>query len=58
MRIFGGVEPEAGSTFLVLYIIILQRWESFKPSSSTLRGDRHMRSRTFLYEIQFWTTFI
>ncbi len=46
------------STFLFLYIIILQRGDSFDPPSSTLTEDRHMRSWTFLYEIQFRTTFI
>ncbi len=55
--IFGSVEPQTGHTFPFLYII-LQRWESFEPPNSTLRGDRHMCSRTFLYEILFRTTFI
>ncbi len=31
---------------------------SFEAPSSTLCGDRHMRLRTFLDEIQFQTTFI
>ncbi len=52
MRIFGHVQPQSESTFPFLYIIIFQRWESFEPPSSTLWGDRHMRSWTFLYEIQ------
>ncbi len=47
MRIFGSMEPQTVSTFPSFYIIILQIWESFEPPSSTLRGDRHMRSRTF-----------
>ncbi len=58
MFIFGIVEPQCESTFPFFYIVIFQRWVSFKPPCSTLVGDRHMRSRTFLYEIQLRTTFI
>ncbi len=58
MRIFGNVVPQTVSTFPFLYIIIFQRGESFDPPSSTFEGDRHMRSRTFSYKIQFRTTFI
>ncbi len=58
MRIFGGVDPQTESTSPFLYLIIFQRWESFEPSNFTLGEDRHKRSRTFLYEIQFQTTFI
>ncbi len=57
-RIFGSVGHQSGPTFPFLYVIILQRWESFEPPSSSLRRDRHMRSRTFLYEILFRITFI
>ncbi len=39
-------------------LLFFHRWESFEPLSSTLGEDRHMRLRTFLYEIQFRTTFI
>ncbi len=38
MRIFGSVELQTEFTFLFLYIIVFQRWESFKPPSSTLGG--------------------
>ncbi len=38
--------------------IIFQLYQSFASPSSTLGGDRHMRSQTFLYKIQFRTTFI
>ncbi len=58
MRIFGSVEPQSESTFPFFYITIFQRWVYFEPPSSTLGGDRHMRSWTFLYEIQLRTTFI
>ncbi len=37
---------------------IKKSWKSFNPHSSTPAADRLMRSRTFLDEIQFWTTFI
>ncbi len=40
------------------YRIILQICQSFKPRSSTLGRDWHMRSCTFLDKIQFWITFI
>ncbi len=39
--------------YSVLYNIIFQSCESFEPLSSTVWGDRHMHSRTFLYEIRF-----
>ncbi len=38
MRIFGSVESQTVSTFPFLYIIILQRWESFEPPSYPPRG--------------------
>ncbi len=39
--------------------IIFQPCQSLASPSSTLGGgDRHMRSRIFLYKIQFRTTFI
>ncbi len=50
-------EIQSESTLLFFYIIIYQRCVSFEPPSSTLGEDRHMRSRTFLYEIQFRITF-
>ncbi len=40
------------------YYIMFQPYQSFTSPSSTLWGDRHMRLRTSLYEIQFQTTFI
>ncbi len=58
MRILGGVEPRTEYTSPFFYIIIFQRWESLEPPSSTPGKDRHMRSQTFLYEIQFRTTFV
>ncbi len=58
MCIFGSVEPQSEFTFPFIYIVIFQRWVYFEPPSSTLRGDRHMHSLTFLYEIQLRTTFI
>ncbi len=58
MRIFGSIKPQTVSTFPFLYIIIFQRGKSFDPPSSTPGRDRRMRSGSFLYEIQFRTTFI
>ncbi len=54
-RIFGIVEPQTESTFLFLYIIIFQRWESFEPPNSTRGGgrDRHMRLGTFRTKFNF-----
>ncbi len=52
-HIFGSVEPQTGPTFLFSCIIILQKWESFQTRSSTLRGDRHTRSRTFCTKFNF-----
>ncbi len=52
MRIFGCAESQTESTFPFFYLIIIQRWESFEPPSSTLGGDRRMPLRTFLFEIQ------
>ncbi len=43
--------------FPFLYVIRFQTYWSLEPLSSTPGGDRHMRSRTFSYKIQFWTTF-
>ncbi len=40
MRIFGGVEPQTESTSPFLYIIIFQKWESFKSPSSPMEGDK------------------
>ncbi len=57
MRIFGSIEPLNECNLLFLYRIILRTCLSFKPPSSTLGGDRHMFSRTFLDEIQFQTNF-
>ncbi len=56
----GFVQNSVLSNLQFLYIIIFQRWESFEPPSSTPGGgiDRRMHSRTFLYKIQFRTTFI
>ncbi len=51
MRIFGGVEPQTESTSPFLYIIIFQRWESFKSSNSTPGEDIHMHAPTSLYKI-------
>ncbi len=50
--------PKLNQFFCFFYIIIFQRWESFEPPSSTLEGDKHMRSQTFSYEIQCRTIFI
>ncbi len=58
MRIFGSFEPQSESNFLFLYIIRFQIYWSLEPPTSTHGGERHMRSGTFLYEIQFQTTFI
>ncbi len=58
-HIFGSVEPQSKSDFLYLYIIKFQTyWSLDNPPSSTRGEDGHMRSWTFLYEIQFSTTFI
>ncbi len=40
------------------YNIIFQPYQTFEFLSSTLEGDRYMCSCTFLYKIQFQTTFI
>ncbi len=55
MGIFGSVEPLIESTFPFFYIII---WYLSSPLTPLWVGDRHIHSRTFLYEIQFQTTFI
>ncbi len=57
-RLFGSVKPQTSCTFQLLYIIVFPRWEPFNPPSSILGGDTHTRSWTFLYKIQFRTTFI
>ncbi len=43
--------------FPLLYSIIFKPYQSFKPLSSTLGGDRHMRSQTFLDKIRIPTIF-
>ncbi len=58
MRIFSSAALQSKSTFLFFYIVLFQRWISFEPLASLCGGDRHMRSQTFLYEIQLRTTFI
>ncbi len=58
MRIFGSVDPKSESNFPFLYIIRFQIYWSLELPSSTRGGDRHMRLGTFLYKIQFRTTFI
>ncbi len=58
MRISGSIEHQSEFNFPFLYIIRFQTYSFLEPSSSTRGGDRHMRSRTFLYEIQFRVTFI
>ncbi len=39
-------------------ITIIETYQSFEPTSSTPGGDRDVRPGTFLYKIQFSTTFI
>ncbi len=58
MRIFGIVEPQIECILPFLKNIIFQPHQSFESPSSTLEGDRQMRSWTYLYKIQFQTTFI
>ncbi len=58
MRIFGSVQPWSESPFPFQYNIILETCQYFKPRSFTPGRDRHMRSPTFLYQIQFSTNFI
>ncbi len=58
MRIFGSIEPQSESNFPFLKIIRFQTYWSLEPSISPCGGSRHMRLRTFLYKIQFRTTFI
>ncbi len=53
MRIFGSVQFESEPTFPLQYNIIFETYQSFEPSSTYPGGDRHVRSQTFLYEIQF-----
>ncbi len=53
MHIFGSVESQSESNFPFLYIIRFQTYWSFESPISTHGGDRLMRLRTFLYEIQF-----
>ncbi len=52
-RIFGSVQPKSECNFPFLYNLI-----SFEAPSSTLAGDRHIPSRTFLSKIRCWKTFI
>ncbi len=60
MRIFVSVESQTGSTF-PFCTLLFYKDENLSSLLAPLWGggrDRHMRLRTFLYEIQFWTTFI
>ncbi len=61
--IFGSIEPYNECILPFQYNIIFQPYQSFEPPNSTTGegggcGSRHIRFRTFLYEIQLWTTFI
>ncbi len=58
MRIFGSVEPYIEYNLLSPFWIIFRICQFFETPSFTPGVDRHMCSRTFLDEIQFWTTFI
>ncbi len=40
------------------YIIIFLRWQFLEPHSTTPKGDRHLRSLTFLYQTDSLITFI
>ncbi len=53
--IFGSVEHQIEFTFPFQYNIIFETYQSLEPPSSTLEGERHVRSLTFLYRIQFST---
>ncbi len=55
---FGSLQPKNESTFPFQYNIIFKTYQSLKPPSSTPGGDRDVRPLTFLYEVQFSTTFI
>ncbi len=57
-RIFGSVESQTESTFPFQYNIIFKKFQPLGPLSSTLEGGRHVHSLTFLYRIQWSTTFI
>ncbi len=50
---FGNIEPKTESTFPFQYILLLQRWQSFKAHSSIPEEDVHVRPLAFLYKIQF-----
>ncbi len=56
MYISGSVQHLSEPIFLS--IVSFQTYWSLEPLNSTPGGGRRTRSRTFLYEIQFWTTFI
>ncbi len=58
MRTFGSVDSYVECILPFLYRIIFQPYQSFEPPSSIPGGDRHRRSPTFLYKIQFQTIFI
>ncbi len=58
MRNFGIVESQIECMLPFLKNIIFQAHQSFESPSSTLGRDRRLRSRTFLFKIQFRTTFI
>ncbi len=49
MGIFGSVVPQSESTFLFLYIIIFQKWQSLQSPSSTFVGGRRMRGYFFVW---------
>ncbi len=58
MCIFVSIDPQSESNFPFLYIIRFQTYLIFGAPSFIHGGDRHIRLQTFLYEIQFRTTFI
>ncbi len=58
MRIFGSVQQQSESTSPFLNIIIFQKMVIFGAHYLHYGEDRHMRSLTFLYRIQYSTTFI
>ncbi len=55
---FGSLHPKNESIFLFQCNIIFETYQYIEPPSSTPGGGRAVRPMTFLYEIQFSTTFI
>ncbi len=58
IRVVWSIQLLSEPTFPFDYIIRYQKWKYSESPSSTAGGDRDTRPLSFLWEIQFWTTFI